>query len=96
MTLKELAADLYTKESTLKGWLKECNISMSMVLSHNPADAPGEITKDGEVVLRGIHLQKTHPEIDERFSNILTVVFDLRKTIRELEEQISILSKWEK
>lgn len=95
MTVKELATELYTNEKTLLKWMNETGLPEVLYVNQNPKTANGELSEDGVNVIRDMHLRKTHPEIGKRFDNMIRVLFDQRKAIREKESVIDTLMKGE-
>ena len=93
MTLKELAAELYTPMKDLKAWIKESNLDNYELEKHDPAAAPGTLSDDGIALIRDLHLRKTHPEVGQRIDNLIMSLFDMRKLHTEQDNIIRILTE---
>ena len=96
MTIKELAAQLHTPEKDLRTWMEADNVSEYVLLKHTTEEERHELTEDGEAVLRHLHLSHTHPEVQQRINNLVQVIFDQRKEITKLENEIGLIRSFRK
>ena len=92
MTYKQLADELHTPIEDLSAWLGEDNTPFYLVAAHKPGFLPGELSEDGERVIRELHLRRTHPEIQARIDNLTKTILDQRKEISHLQEQVESLA----
>ena len=92
MTIRQLAAELHTPVEDINTWLSQSNTPFYAVAAHVPGSEPGELSKDGEQVIRDLHLEHTHPEIMQRIRSLSGTILDQRKEISSLQDQVESLS----
>ncbi len=95
MTLKQLATELHTPLKDIRAWLKENNLT-ERDLDECPGAPTGFLSDDGASVVRHIHLDHTHPEVQHRIDNLIQVIFDQRREIKSLGQEIYLLREGRK
>ena len=89
---EDLLRDLCVSRTQMMKWMEESGLTLRTLKSQEKGSRLGDLSSDGEALLRNIHLSHTHPEVRTRIKNMTKVIVDQREEIADLQRQIDLLT----